>query len=129
MLLGIGVIAGAQAIHVGVRTEGLGPRSWPTGLGVVIVLLSALLLFPHQASVEADPAASRGWLKVAGVCAAFVGYGVLWQWIDFRVCTVFLLAALTAIGGGRGIRALVLFPIGLTLLLWLIFGLGLAVPL
>ncbi|MBF8185597.1 tripartite tricarboxylate transporter TctB family protein [Nonomuraea sp. K274] len=87
---------------------------------------------PTQGSTQADSAeavAAGGPAKVMIALAAFVGYGAAWQVLDFRVCTPVLLAVLAANGGGRGWRALIVFPIGLTALLWLLFGVLLEVPL
>jgi hypothetical protein len=63
------------------------------------------------------------------VIALIVGYGAAWYQLHFLVVTVPLIAGLVFITGGRGVRALLVFPVLTTALLYGIFGLLLRVPL
>jgi len=74
-------------------------------------------------------ATRQGAWRLATMLASIAGYGVLWYFVDFRVSTAILFVALTWLGGGRGWKALILFPIGVTAILYLLFGVLLRVPL
>jgi hypothetical protein len=114
---------------------GLSPRWWPGILGGTICLLSIGVAIKDQL-VTADKSDDElmkptrlGMIRVAAVIAAAIGYGVLWYFLDFRIATFVLVAGLAFIIGGRGWRALVLFPFVVSLVLYALFVLLLKVPL
>lgn len=113
---------------------GLSPRWWPGILGAIICLLSVGVAIKDQVSEgksgdELTAATRLGMIRVAAVIAAAFGYGVLWYFLDFRVATFVLVAGLSYIIGGRGWRALLLFPFLVSLVLYALFVLLLKVPL
>lgn len=114
---------------------GLSPRWWPGILGGIICLLSIGVAIKDQV-VTADKSGDEltqptrlGMIRVAAVIAAAFGYGVLWYFLDFRIATFVLVAGLASIIGGRGWRALLLFPFVVSLVLYALFVLLLKVPL
>lgn len=109
-----------------------GPRWWPTDLSIAIIAIGLVLVIQAVISrVSSDePRITRsGGATLAATVAAIVGYGIAWQYLDFRAVTVVLLIGLTFLFGGRGIKALIVFPVTTTLILWAIFGMLLRVPL
>jgi len=135
-VLAAGAFALATQIPEGARLTQFSPRWWPEILAVLLLLLSACLAAsvlrrPSVTPEEDGPgsATRQGAWRLATMLASIAGYGVLWYFVDFRVSTAILFAALTWLGGGRGWKALVLFPIGATALLYLLFGVLLRVPL
>ncbi|WP_193318876.1 tripartite tricarboxylate transporter TctB family protein [Nonomuraea phyllanthi] len=145
LVLAAAALLSSRAIEPAVRSHDIGPAAWPTVLaacmGVLALVMLARAVSEAARRRQADAAgasagadaveevAAGGPAKVLTALAAFVVYGAAWHLLDFRVCTPLLLAALAAIGGGRGWRPLVAYPIGLTALLWLLFGYLLEVPL
>ena len=134
----LAVVAFALATQIpeGARLTQFSPRWWPELLAVLLLLLSALLaagaLFRPTVTVEDDvpeAATRQGTWRLVAMLASVAGYGVLWYFIDFRVSTTLLFVALTWLGGGRGWKALILFPIAVTAILYLLFGVLLRVPL
>ncbi len=131
------------------------PRWWPQILAGVLIALSvggfavaALRREPtvtgepgpvEEASVSqttepsvAVPAASPTvWSikRLAAVLAATLGYLLLWQLIGYAVATAVFTVGLSVLLGGRGWRALVLFPFVVTVALVLFFDVLLGVPL
>ena len=133
-VIALGVLAYVMTSRIDVAREGqqFGPRWWPTALAVAMIVIGlglALQSVLNRITSDEPPITKSGGFALTVTLATIVGYGIAWQYLDFRLVTVFLLAALTAISGGRGIKALVVFPILTTGILWLIFGLLLQVPL
>ncbi|MBB6121830.1 tripartite tricarboxylate transporter TctB family protein [Nocardiopsis algeriensis] len=140
---GAALAVGAFVLTLGIPVrEGLtqiGPRWWPEVLSGALLLLAVLLvagtLRKRSAKAVAadtdipDPATREGAWRLVAMLGSILGYGVLWYFVDFRVSTALLFAALTWIGGGRGWKALLLFPVVVTTVLHLLFGVLLRVPL
>ena len=137
--VGIAVVAIGVVFHVltgqidlARESQAFGPRWWPTALSAAMVITGAILIGQavrgRFASSEQRITRSGG-IALAATIAMLIGYGFAWQYIDFRAVTVVLLAGLTFVYGGRGIKALIVFPVTATLVLWGIFGLLLRVPL
>lgn len=134
--LAVAAFALATQIPEGARLTQFSPRWWPELLAVLLLLLSVVLaagvLFRPTVTVEEDApevATSQGSWRLVAMLASVAGYGVLWYFVDFRVSTAVLFLALTWLGGGRGWKALILFPITVTAILYLLFGVLLRVPL
>lgn len=126
----------ASQVPEGARLTQFSPRWWPELLAALVLLLSVFLavgaLRRSTVTVEEDvpeEATRQGAWRLTAMLATIVGYGVLWYFIDFRVSTLLLFIALTWLGGGRGWKALILFPITVTAILYLLFGVFLRVPL
>ncbi|OZC84310.1 hypothetical protein CH304_17875 [Rhodococcus sp. 15-649-1-2] len=130
--VGVAVYFASASIDIAREGQQFGPRWWPTALAVSMVAIGLVLITSAlltRISSDEPSITKSGTVALAATLAAIVVYGFAWQYFDFRVVTVILLAAITAVSGGRGIKALVLFPIVTTLILWAIFGLLLRVPL
>lgn len=134
-LVGAGVAVLVLALVSEIPADGptrFSPRWWPQGLAVLLLALSALhaaLCLRRPTRVDAAPPATRsGAVRLAVMLAAVVGYGPLWYFVDFRVSTTLLLVALTFVAGERGYKALLVFPVACTTVLYLLFGVLLRVP-
>lgn len=129
---GVVVYFATAAIEVGRDGQSFGPRWWPTALSVAMVVIGLILIVQAvlKRIVSDEPPITRsGSFVLVATLAAIVAYGIAWQYLDFRVVTVLLLAGLVAVAGGRGIKALVVFPVVTTVVLWSVFGVLLQVPL
>jgi hypothetical protein len=133
LAVGLAVLALAQTIVEPSIATSFSPRWWPQILGALICLLAIGLAIKEvaapSASDELETPTRQGGIRIALVVASILGYGVLWYFIDFRVATLVLVAAIVAIIGGRGWKSLILFPIIVTAVLYVIFVLLLRVPL
>ncbi|WP_051298092.1 tripartite tricarboxylate transporter TctB family protein [Brevibacterium album] len=123
----------AQSVPVPEVESQFSPRWWPQLSGAAMILFSLAAAFkdglrPAASGGEVEAGSRAGTVRIALVFAAVAAYGAAWLVFDFRLVTALLLAALVAIGGGRGWKGLVLFPLIVTLVLWLLFGLLLRVP-
>jgi len=133
-VIAIGITCFVLTGQIDLAREGqaFGPRWWPTALSVAMIVIGAILVVQALTTriTSDEPRITRsGGLTLTVTLALIVGYGFAWQYLDFRAVTVFLLAGLVFVFGGRGIKALIIFPVVTTLLLWAIFGLLLRVPL
>lgn len=130
--VGIAVIALAQTIPLPSIDGQFSPRWWPQLSGAAIVLFSlaaAVRAIPSDAPMdELETSQPGGVRRIAVSLAAIAAYGMLWHWIDFRIVTVLLVAALVAVNGGRGWAGLIAFPVVVTTVLWLLFSVLLRVP-
>ncbi|GAA3739381.1 hypothetical protein HDA32_002787 [Spinactinospora alkalitolerans] len=133
LALGLAVLVLTAQIPEGAGLTGFSPRWWPEGLALLLIVLSvvhAALSWARPGAGEAPSEATRtGALRLVSLVLTILGYGVLWYFIDFRVSTVVLFAALTYLTGGRGWKALLVFPVVTTGVLYLLFGVLLRVPL
>lgn len=121
------------------RSAEFGPAWWPVGLSGLLVVLGVLQSVRAWRHARTSPAAAarddaprpatrEGAVRLVLMLAAIGGYGVLWYYIDFRVSTTILFVVLSFVAGVRGVKALLLFPILATAVLWLLFGVLLRVP-
>jgi len=134
IIFGLVVIALAQSIEVPAIDTSFSPRWWPEILGGLIILLSVgvaikEIVAPGPADDDIESRTRAGVIRVVAVLVAIAAYGVLWYFIAFPVATVVLFVALVYILGARGWKALILFPVICTAVLYGLFGLLLKVPL
>ncbi|GLU48223.1 tripartite tricarboxylate transporter TctB family protein [Nocardiopsis ansamitocini] len=133
LAVGAAALVLSMQIPEGNRLTQFSPRWWPEGLALLLMGLSLLhagLSWARPRALEAPEEATRaGAVRLVAILAAILGYGVLWYFVDFRVSTAVLFAGLTYIGGGRGWKALLIFPVITTAVLYLLFGVLLRVPL
>jgi len=134
-LLGFAVLVVlSRGIELRRETGGVDPRWWPQLLGAVGVVLSVLLLVraltrPPLTRDDVQEATRDGRLRTVLTMALAALYVVAWPLAGFLVTTpVFLLAA-AFLFGGRGWKALLLFPAMLTASIYLLFNSVLQVPL
>jgi hypothetical protein len=132
----VSVLLVVLAGKIGVRAEtgGIDPRWWPRllgliGLGLSAILLVTSLLRPPPQRDEVEAATSSGWVRCLMAVGLSVAYIVGWPVVGFVPATVVLVAAATAVFGGRGVRALLVFPLGLAAFLYVLFHTVLKVPL
>lgn len=129
-----GVIYLARTLELRVELGSLGPRWWPTLLGIGGVLLSALLVtmaFSKGAQSRGDLLAGtpEGVRRVAAVLAVTVLYVVAWQLVGYAPATWLMLLATMWLSGARGVKGLVLFPLITTAFIVVLFSSILRVPL
>lgn len=108
------------------------PVFWPLILGILTLvggIAIAVVGARKSGTTEEDPVSLHGVVQLAIFIPAIVLYGLLWQWIHFVPITLVLVAGLSLLLGGRGWRALILFPVIVTAILFGVFGLLLRVPL
>lgn len=132
LVIGLGIFALARAIEIPARTTAVSPRAWPEALGIGIAALSLVQVgaafFKTSAEEDTEPATALGVRRVAGFVLAVVAFGFLWYFVHFLVSGMALVAGLTWIAGGRGIKDLLVFPAAVTVLLYGLFALLLKVP-
>lgn len=124
----------ASAIELRLDQPGMTPRSWPTflgalGLGLSLILLVTALVKAPRPNDDIESTTRAGWAKLLLALAATIVFIVVWPLTAFVVAAPVFVAAVTAIGGGRGIRALVIYPVVMTGALYAMFNLLLRVPL
>lgn len=134
-LLGFAVlIVASRAIEVRRETGGVDPRWWPQLLGIVGVVLSVVLLVravtrPPLARGDVQETTRDGRVRAALTVALAAVYIVAWPVAGFLVTTPVFLVAGTYLFGGRGWKALLVFPVALTAGIYLLFDAALQVPL
>ncbi len=130
--VGAGVFLLARSIVLPDRPTAISPRAWPEALGIGIMALSVLQIVAsfttHPPAEDIEPATRTGVIRMVGFVAAILAFGVLWYYVHFLVSATLFVAALTWIAGGRGIRDLLLFPLAITVVLYVLFSLLLKVP-
>lgn len=124
----------ARGIEVRRETDGVDPRWWPELLGMTGLVLAAILLviavvgqvFPRNGIETATP---RGRARLVFAVTLTIAFIVLWPLAGFLVSAPFFLCATTYLFGGRGWKALLLYPASLSALVHLLFHTVLKVPL
>ncbi|MEQ3550384.1 tripartite tricarboxylate transporter TctB family protein [Pseudonocardia nematodicida] len=128
---GVLVVVAASRITSEVVARGFGPTWWPTVLGGLLVaggVAVGVVGAVRPPAVEDHPTAG-GLVRLLAVLGLVVGFGAAWYQLHFLLVMPPLLAGLVAVGGGRGLRDLVLVPLLTTAVLYAVFGLLLRVPL
>ncbi|WP_458111103.1 tripartite tricarboxylate transporter TctB family protein [Arthrobacter sp. R1-13] len=122
------------AIELRIEQPGMTPRSWPQllgglGLALSIVLLLIAVLRPPQSRSELEASTRPGWLRLLLTVAATIAFLAAWPLLGFVFTAPVFIAVVTAIGGGRGVRALLIYPVVMAALIYALFNLLLKVPL
>ncbi len=110
----------------------IGPGWWPTVLGGTLLagaVAIALVSFREPDSVPDERVSRHGLGRLGAVLLATVLYGAAWYYLHFLPVTVLFLSALMFITGGRGIKALLVFPALTAVVLYGLFKMLLQVPL
>ncbi|MCT8973907.1 tripartite tricarboxylate transporter TctB family protein [Microbaculum marinisediminis] len=114
--------------------ENVGPRAFPLGLGILLILLSALMLISgsRKAQSRADDAededvvsaTTRAELRVvASVFVIIVGFGFLMEKLGFVIATVTIVSmSMWLVLGIRKPTVIAGMAIGLAGGCWLVFG-------
>ncbi|WP_010203702.1 tripartite tricarboxylate transporter TctB family protein [Salinibacterium sp. PAMC 21357] len=133
LIFGLAVVVMSQSIVEPNIATSFSPRWWPQSLGALIAILSAGVLIKDivrpGAPDEMEPATRTGYGRVLAVFGAIAAYAVVWYFVTFPIATALLFVALVLILGARGWKAIVIFPLVCTGVLYTLFGLLLKVPL
>lgn len=124
----------ANTIELRVEVPGIGPRSWPRllavlGFGFSIILLLVAVFGREVDRSDLDSATRPGWRRLLLTVAATIVFIVLWPLVGFIYVAPLLISAVTAISGGRTVRALAIYPVLTTVMIYVLFNLMLKVPL
>ena len=131
-LLGGTAVWSATALELSAVDGAVGPGWWPTVLGGLLVagaVAIAAVALRRPDPVPEERVSAHGLGRLGAVIAAIVVYGIGWQFFHFLPVTVVFLSVLLFVTGGRGIKALVVFPALTAMVLYGVFGLLLRVPL
>jgi putative tricarboxylic transport membrane protein len=132
LAIGVVLFVLTRQIELPQRETAVSSRIWPEALAVGVIglsLLQVVLAFSRpQVDDENEPATRVGVLRVTGFVIAVLAFGLLWYYVHFLLSGFVLVAALTWIAGGRGIKDLAIFPAIVTAVLYAIFALLLKVP-
>lgn len=110
----------------------IGPGWWPTVLGGALLVGAfaiALVSFRTPDEVPDERVSAHGLGRLGAVLLATVLYGAAWYYLHFLPVTALFLSALMFITGGRGIKALLVFPALTAVVLYGLFKMLLQVPL
>ncbi len=126
LTLGVALVWGATLIEVGFIVDPLGPKSFPTIIGGVLIVSSLFVLLMPDPEPE-WPRLTR-MLEVVGAIAVMVGYALALEPVGFvlstavaaallswRLGSTLLMAATTGIGIAAGIYVLFHLVLGLSL--------------
>ncbi|MEE6282918.1 tripartite tricarboxylate transporter TctB family protein [Georgenia sp. MJ170] len=134
-IAGVGtVLLLTRGIESTVDAGGLSPSWWPTvlatvGLALAVILLATSLVRPVDKREDVVAATPAGWRQAGLAAVAAVGFLVAWSQVGFVVPALVFLVALCLIFGARSVKVLVLFPVGITGLIYVLFDVLLRVPL
>lgn len=133
LVCGVVLFALARSLELPDRPLSVSPRIWPTALGIGMIGLSLVQIVlsfrrPTKQDDDLEPTTRVGLLRVAGFVLAVLAFGALWYYVHFLISATLLVAALTWIAGGKGVKDLLAFPVGITVLLYLLFAVLLKVP-
>lgn len=133
--ISIAGVIGSRSIDVANETGGFDPRWWPTIITAISLLLSIMLTVvaftkPPFDRDDIDAISQGGWYPFTVTVILTSLFVVAWQLTgNFVVPCAIMLGALIWAYGGRGWKALLLFPVLTTTLLYLLFHTLLKVPL
>jgi len=124
----------ARGIESRVDSGGLSPDWWPlvlggTGLALSLALLVVGLTRPPAEREGVQAGTREGWFRAGLAIVLSVLFIEVWGAVGFVVPAVVYLLALAVIFGVRSWKFLLLFPLGVTALIYVLFDLLLRVPL
>ena len=128
VLIAAGVACGVEAstFNVAFLTDPVGPKALP--------LLVAVILIGAGIHAAARPTSDGTWIegsafpRVGAAVAAFLLYAVALPWVGFFLSTTLVVSTLSGLFGAK-LRQAVPAAAALSGALWLIFVLGLGLPL
>lgn len=139
LLLAIGVflLVETQRIAVPVNANAVGPRFFPTVVGVVLVVVSLwlaveVLLGGHgqmEAAEDVDASPSSDWRTLALLSGTFLGHAFLIEPLGFPVAAALLFFGVAASLGSRRWARDGAVAVVLALLVFVVFARGLGVGL
>lgn len=131
-LLGGTMMLPIHGLELSAADGSIGPGWWPAVLGGTLVagaVAIALVAFKQPEPMLEQRVSSHGLGRLGAVITAIILYGIGWQFFHFILVTVVFLSALMYVTGGRGVKALVVFPVLTAAVLYGLFGMLLQVPL
>jgi putative tricarboxylic transport membrane protein len=139
LLLAIGVflLVETQRIDVPVNANAVGPRFFPTVVGVVLVVVSLWLAVDvllggrgeMEAAEDVDVSRSSDWRTLALLSGAFLGHTFLLEPLGFPVAAALLFFGVAASLGSRRWARDAAVAVVLALLVFVVFARGLGVGL
>ena len=143
VLFGLFVVAAARRIPLGVATDPLGTRFFPTALGAGIALCGVLLIvgaalvrgrlhriaIPGEAGEEAEDLGAVSLWRLAAAVALTAGYLALFEPLGYLLATPLYVLAIMLLNGGAPRRSLIATPVLVTAVLYAVFRYGLLIPL
>jgi hypothetical protein len=132
LVVGVGFAWGAQTYNFGTSARP-GPGYFPFGLGLLVALLGAIILF-KALTIEApdgDPIGHIAWKPLGIIVGSVVLFGVMLPRLGMAVSLPVLVLVASAASDEFHLRFSILNAAILTVFSWLIFikGLGLTIPL
>ena len=130
LLGGVGIIVGTLNFHA-LTTQQFGAAFFPRLLGGALILCGVLMVIvtPRGVTLGGTPIRTgRSGLRIVALLASVPFWVLVSPVLGFIATTFLLMTALTMLAGGKMIPA-VTSGLGLSLLLFLIFGQLLRVPL
>jgi putative tricarboxylic transport membrane protein len=130
--VGGATIWASSGLNTDASGESIGPSWWPSVLGGLLVLGAvavAITALRHHDPLEEQRVSAHGLVRLAAVIALIVVYGIGWHYFHFVLVTSLFLSTLILITGGRGVKALLVFPLLTTAVLYGLFAMLLRVPL
>lgn len=128
-------LAGARAVEITAQSVWPTARWWPTVLSVLALALSAVLLVVSivrspTSDPDLEPINHTGLRRALATVALCVLFVLAWRYAySFLVPCALLMAALLWVHGCRRWKPLVIFPLAMTVGIFVIFQLLLQVPL
>lgn len=128
-------LIGARNIDVANETGGYDPRWWPTIITVIVLLLSIMLAIvafvrPPFERDNVDSISDGGWTRLGATAVVTLLFIYGWRLSgNFVVPCALFLGALIWSYGGKGWKAILVFPVVTTAMIYVLFHTILKVPL
>jgi len=135
VVLSIAGLIGSRVVTVRTETGGVDPRWWPTVICAAALALSLMLIVvsitkPPFDREDLEVTNRAGWQRLIWTIILSVLYIMAWTLSgNFVVPSVVLLVLLMWVNDGRGLKALVFYPILTVTFIYLLFHTLLRVPL
>jgi len=135
VVLSIAGLIGSRAVTVRTETGGIDPRWWPTVICAVTLVLSIMLIVvsltkPPFDREDLEVTNRDGWQRLMWTIILVVLFIMAWKLSgNFVVSSVALLVLVMWVNDGRGLKALVFYPLGTVTCIYLVFHTLLRVPL
>ncbi|MGE4484804.1 MAG: tripartite tricarboxylate transporter TctB family protein [Oscillospiraceae bacterium] len=135
LCLGAGGFFVANQMKAKISADNLGPAFWPKYLCIAIMLISLLLLlesiFFHKKNDTPAPIRfkSKEFRRVATLSGIMIAFVLLIYFLGIYVGILFMMVACSFVLGERNIKMIVAIPVISCVFIYVVFGVGLGVPL
>ena len=137
LALGVFLLVETQRIAVPVNANAIGPRFFPTVVGVVLVVVSLWLAVDvlrgghgeMEAAEDVDTSRSSDWRTIALLSAVFLGHALVLEPLGFPVAAALLFFGVAASLGSRKWLRDAAIAVVLATLVFVVFARGLGVGL